>query len=168
MMKKLNLKTLRFLTARTYPVQLLIFLLAGYATIIALIPVAAVMEAFGHVEQLKEAPNPADLEQLPLYIIVAPIIETLLFQHIVFLIFRKWIPIKNKYFWAILVSSLLFSLGHPYNVIYIVFAFLQGLTIGYCYYFYKRNLVKAFWSTALVHAAHNSIAVLLAVIFHDI
>ena len=168
MMKKLNLKTLRFLSARNYPTQLLIFLLAGYATIILLIPIAAVLEMAGAVQQLIEQPNPADLEELPLAIIIAPIIETLVFQHLIFQVFRKWIPIKNKYFWAIIVSSVLFGLMHKYNVIYIIFAFLQGITLGYCYYFYKRNLVKAFWSTAVVHAAHNSIAVLVAVNFPDI
>lgn len=168
MMKKLNLKTLRFLSARNYPTQLLIFLLAGYATIILLIPIAAVLEMYGFVQQMIEPPNPANLEELPLAVIIAPIIETLIFQHLVFLIFRKWIPIKNKYFWAIIVSSVLFGLMHKHNVIYIIFAFLQGITSGYCYYFYKRNLVKAFWSTAVVHAANNSVAVLVAVIFPDI
>lgn len=168
MMKKLNLKTLRFLSARNYPTQLLIFLLAGYATIILLIPIAAVLEIYGFVQQMIEPPNPANFEELPLAIIIAPIIETLVFQHLIFQVFRKWIPIKNKYFWAIIVSSVLFGLMHKYNIVYIIFAFLQGITLGYCYYFYKRNLVKAFWSTAVVHAAHNSIAVLVAVIFPDI
>ena len=155
----------RYQLYKPYPTQLLIFLLAGYATIILLIPIAAVLEMSGAVQQMIEPPNPADLEELPLAVIIAPIIETLVFQHLIFLIFRKWIPIKNKYFWAILISSVLFGLMHKYNVIYIIFAFLQGITLGYCYYFYKRNLVKAFWSTALVHAAHNSIAVLVASFF---
>ncbi|MBN8672071.1 MAG: CPBP family intramembrane metalloprotease [Chitinophagales bacterium] len=168
MMKKLNLKTLRFLSARNYPTQLLIFLLAGYATIIMLIPIEGIVEIFWDVTQLKEPPDPANLEQLPLNIIVTSVLETFVYQYLLFRIFRKWIHIKNKYFWAILISSLIFGFMHYYDVMYIIFAFLQGLTLGYCYYFYKRNLVKAFWSTALVHAAHNSIAVLLAVIFPDI
>ncbi len=168
MIKKLNLKALRFLSTKSYPVQLLLFLLAGYATMIALIPIAAVLEMSGAVQQLIEPPNPSNLEELPLAVIIAPIIETLIFQHLVFLIFRKWIHIKNKYGWAILVSSILFGLGHMYNVIYIIFAFLQGLTLAYCYYFYKRNIVKAFWSTAIVHAIHNGMVVLVAVNFPDI
>lgn len=168
MIKKLNLKILRFLSSKSYPVQLLIFLLTGYATIMLLIPIAAVLEMSGAVQQLMEPSNPADLEELPLAVIIAPIIETLIFQHLVFWVFRKWIHVKNKYFWAIIISSVLFGLMHKYNVVYVIFAFLQGIILGYCYYFYWRKPKTAFWSTALIHAAHNGIAVLFTCSFEQI
>ncbi len=168
MIKKLNLKILHFLNTKSYPVQLLLFLLAGYATNILLIPIAAILEMSGAVQQLIEPPSPANLEELPLAVIIAPIIETLIFQHLAFMIFRKWIHIRNKYFWAIIVSSVLFGLMHKYNTVYIIYTFLIGITLGYCYYFYRRKPKAAFWSTALVHAAHNGIAVLSTCSFEQI
>jgi len=158
----------RYLLRKPYALQLLLFLLAGYATIIILTPFALIVDALTNIQEFNEAPDPSDLEQILPVVIIAPILETLLCQHLIFLIFRKWIHIKNKYDWAIIVSSILFGLGHMYDVIYIIFAFLQGLTLAYCYYFYKRNIVKAFWSTAIVHAIHNGISVLVAVNFPDI
>ena len=123
MIKKLNLKILHFLNTKSYPVQLLLFLLAGYAIIILLIPIVAILEMSGAVQQLIEPPSPANLKELPLAVIIAPIIETLIFQHLAFMIFRKCIHIRNKYFWAIIVSSVLFGLMHKYNTVYIIYAF---------------------------------------------
>jgi len=76
------------------------------------------------------------LYQLILAVILAPFLETLLFQKIPIdlgsffqiKIFNRVYPIFN-----VLLSSFVFALIHPYSIGYFVFTFLFGLIFSYVY-----------------------------------
>ena len=96
-----------------------------------------------------------------LAIIVAPILETLIFQYGIFKIYQKIKAVTHKFHWFMWTSAILFGLSHFYSLVYIIFGIAEGFLFGYIYYFYHKNPEKAFWTTALVHCLHNSTSVLL-------
>lgn len=90
-------------------------------------------------------------------VIIAPVIETLLWQAgVIYLVDRL---ISKKMIIQIVISSVVFGLQHTYNVTYIVVAIYMGVTLATAFVLYER---KSGWSDAylavvLVHALHNFI-----------
>jgi uncharacterized protein len=94
-----------------------------------------------------------------LSVIVAPIIETLLFQFGLNEILVK-LKIKN-YFLLLIVPSGLFALSHHYNWLYIIYTFFGGLLLNWFYLYAKVNGKYAFWWVVLLHSLFNLYAHLI-------
>lgn len=93
--------------------------------------------------------------------VVAPILETLLFQALPIFIVRR---LKGSFGLQIAISTLLFSLAHlPEGLITGISAgLIGGLYFAFAYaYWRKRSRWKAFRVTAVAHSIHNGIAFLL-------
>ena len=105
-----------------------------------------------------------DVSSWFLGIILAPILETFINQHLPFKLMQKWSWTKNKYGLYILVSAIVFGLLHTYSLQYMIFAFSGGLILAYMYFFYSKTPGKSFGSTTLIHAIKNSVAVLAGVL----
>jgi len=88
-------------------------------------------------------------------IIIAPVVETFLFQYLPFKLMQNLKHLKRSFVLYIIASSILFGLEHWYSIRYIIFAFSVGLVLAYTFYLYHMNLLKAFWTTALVHSIRN-------------
>jgi membrane protease YdiL (CAAX protease family) len=101
-----------------------------------------------------------DLSKWFLAIVIAPVVETLLFQHSIFKLLQKNEYTRGKAAVYIIFSALLFGLSHTYSFYYIVAAFAGGLVLAYTYYLY-HNAKKAFWTTTCIHSLHNITAVLI-------
>lgn len=90
----------------------------------------------------------------PLFILVpalvGPILEELVFRKILFGVFYKWM----NFFFAAILSSLLFSVAHMEFTHIFVYMFM-GIVLAFLYVWTKRIIVPI-----LVHMAINSIAVL--------
>ena len=103
-------------------------------------------------------------ERLYITVIIAPLIETYIFQH---LIFKFYFKIFRKNLWhiiiAILISSLIFGAAHHYNYFTMFGALLSGFFLGYTYFFNNNRLFTPFWCVFIVHACHN-----LYVFLHNI
>ncbi len=93
-------------------------------------------------------------------VLAGPLIETFIFQHLIFTLVKKAKVVKKKFVAYLLSSSILFGLSHSYSVYYVIFAVIMGLALGYIYYFYRTDRSKAFWSTAFIHALLNATAAL--------
>jgi membrane protease YdiL (CAAX protease family) len=93
-------------------------------------------------------------------VIVAPILETFLNQKLPFTLMQKWSATKRKYGLYIWVSAIAFALLHCYSLQYVIIVIPAGLVLSYVYLFYSKNPRIAFWSTTLIHALKNSVAVL--------
>ena len=88
-------------------------------------------------------------------IFVAPIIETLVFQYLPYLILTKWIGIKNKLF-CIIIMSIIFSSMHYYNWLYITMTFFGGIILNNLYIYYNKHAhTYSFILTVLFHALFN-------------
>ncbi|MFP4090525.1 MAG: type II CAAX prenyl endopeptidase Rce1 family protein [Cyclobacteriaceae bacterium] len=87
-------------------------------------------------------------------VIFAPLLETFLCQYLVIEILYRFKKISVSS--IIIISALIFSLGHYYNIIYIFFAFVSGLVYA-SYYLYLKMEKKRFPFLYIVglHALYN-------------
>ena len=93
-------------------------------------------------------------------VIIAPLIETFVFQFSVIKILR--FLIKNAalcFYIALLVSALLFSINHWYSVYYLMNTFFMGLLYAFAFYIgqYRRDM-PAFLLVASIHGLGNLFA----------
>lgn len=92
-------------------------------------------------------------------VLVVPFLETIVFQVI---IIELLIWLRAKPLVAIMVSAILFSLAHYYNVYYILAVFPSGFLLSYYYYLLKirEDVLYALLLVTLLHALINLFAVL--------
>lgn len=96
-------------------------------------------------------------------IIIAPVIETLLFQVILYYVLATILKIKNDIFCTIFMS-ILFALMHNYHWLYIVTTFFSGVIINIFYISIQK--IKPNYSyilTVLIHALYNLYGALFVV-----
>ena len=87
--------------------------------------------------------------------------ETLIFQALVIYLTGKFLT-KNLTV-LVLISAAIFGATHNFSPRYILFATLTGviLATGYVIYQRRRRWEDAAWAIILVHAASNSIALIV-------
>ena len=99
-------------------------------------------------------------------IFIAPLLETFIFQYLIFIIFRKY-NINNFIF--LCVSSFLFSLVHLYkyeNLLEIINIFFIGIILAYAYLlFTKKEKSSAFKNVYLIHLLYNSTILVIYLIY---
>lgn len=82
-------------------------------------------------------------------VLLAPLFETFLLQHLPFV----WLEKRLRPAYIILLSSLVFSLLHHYNIGYMISAFFVGMLYSGAYYL-KRE-ANPFLSVFIIHAGYN-------------
>jgi membrane protease YdiL (CAAX protease family) len=100
--------------------------------------------------------------------VVAPLIETALYQMFLFWILKD-IPFVRKYdnIPTIFLSAIIFGTIHSYGLSYIVYSALMGVILGYSYWIYqkkKKNIqspLRLLGCFFLIHALHNLFTFLL-------
>jgi len=97
------------------------------------------------------------VEALVMAVIVAPLLETLVFQLGIIETIKK----KRSIFVACLISALFFAVFHLYNAYYFAFTFVSGLMMAYLYCL-KKSVIKGFVVTAGAHACYNLLGFLLS------
>lgn len=97
----------------------------------------------------------SEKEMLFLAVVLAPIIETLIFQLFLFRLINKT-RINNTSI-IIILMSFAFSQAHWYHWLYVVAAFINGLFLNYFYlYTYrKKNELIAVLLTIALHSSYN-------------
>lgn len=100
-------------------------------------------------------------EKIVLFIIVAPLIETLLFQYIVIEIFKS-IKIRLKY--CCILSAFVFASMHLYNIFYFLYAFVGGLMFAFLYT-RGKNQKYAMLLPLIAHTIYNGIVFIIKTYF---
>ncbi len=92
--------------------------------------------------------------------VLAPLLETLLCQQFIIYLTEKFTT--NKYL-QVLFSAFIFGLSHWSSIMYIVFAFFQGIVLATGFLLLKntKGVKIAFVITAIVHSIANFAATLL-------
>ena len=99
-------------------------------------------------------------------VIGAPLLETFLFQYLFFEIGEKFLKLKGEnLLWVVLLSAAVFGFQHSYTTYTILIAVIQGILLGFVYYYYKANNKYPFLHTVLIHASYNLYAFLLSEVF---
>lgn len=92
-------------------------------------------------------------------IIVAPILETFLFQMLPMWIFWRWRFFRDHRWMIVLISGLVFGLQHYYSLNYILVTIVMGFIMMYGYIVkYKRH---PYFSLLIFHALWNGLVTLL-------
>jgi CAAX protease family protein len=100
-----------------------------------------------------------------LLFIIAPVSETLLFQSLVIHLVLKYNKKHNRYFIAIILSTLLFSLTHIYNIYYFLYAIGLGLGFAIFYVIMLNRKSYPIVLTMLLHASFNAAGYFLSPLF---
>jgi len=99
----------------------------------------------------------SEIEMLFAAIIVAPLLETLFCQYLLYKLLTKVFNLKSAVV-CILIMSLFFSLLHWYNWLYVVATLFGGIILN-SFYIIMRNRIGGIYSfllTILFHALYNS------------
>lgn len=100
-------------------------------------------------------------EKLVLFVIVAPLLETFLFQYAVIEICKRR-KIALRY--CCLLSALIFAANHLYNVFYFFFAFVGGVLLAMLYV-KGRSVKNSFLLTLIAHTIYNGIIFIMKIYF---
>ncbi|TPG45256.1 CPBP family intramembrane glutamic endopeptidase [Flavobacterium pectinovorum] len=100
-------------------------------------------------------------EKIVLFLIVAPLIETLLFQCIVIEMAKS---LKIKTIYCCILSAFLFALSHIYNIFYFTYAFMGGLMFAFLYT-RGKNQKYAILLPLITHIIYNSIVFIIKTYF---
>jgi membrane protease YdiL (CAAX protease family) len=93
-------------------------------------------------------------------VIFGPIFETLIGQLIPIKLIQKILRNKLNII-AVLVSAIIFSLGHfGYSIWYSLISFPLGLLLAKTYIIFQKRKESSFWVTTAVHSLRNLIAVI--------
>lgn len=95
--------------------------------------------------------------------IIAPLLETLVFQHGIIKLLRK--RAKNNDLAVIFISALIFGLAHCYNVLYVIHTTLIGVLLAYSYIIYEDKKMNPFWVVVIIHSLRNSIVFVISHLF---
>lgn len=156
-MLTLSIKALNeFISNKPYPLQVLLFYCLSLGITIFMLPVVPfISDNIGGLDI--KIDRPGDIVKV---VVLAPVIETFIFQYLVFRVLRMIRFFKNNPVLIVGISAVVFGLSHNYTFAYMYFAFLEGLVLAYILYFYEYNYSKAFWTAVLVHALRNGTALL--------
>jgi membrane protease YdiL (CAAX protease family) len=101
------------------------------------------------------------LSQIILLTLIGPLLETFIFQHIIYKILKKYKPII-----ILLVSATLFGLAHIGNLYDFIISFIVGILYMNLYLIIKVDKHKdPFLYVLIAHVTHNLIVVIVNYIF---
>lgn len=90
--------------------------------------------------------------------IIAPLLETLIFQYGIIKILNRVNIIKDKKIFIGIISASVFGLAHTYSLLYVFHTFIIGLLLSYSFIVYENKGKSGFWMTAMIHCLRNSIS----------
>jgi membrane protease YdiL (CAAX protease family) len=91
-----------------------------------------------------------------LAVLIAPLLETIIFQYPILLL-KRWTDVRILIFF----SAAFFAVAHAdYSKWYALVVFPMGLVLAYTIDNYRKGWVNGFWATVFVHAFRNGIAMI--------
>lgn len=98
-------------------------------------------------------------------ILLAPLLETFIFQKLPIDYFRKYI---KKDWLLVMISALPFGLMHYLKDFFfrdVFYAFCFGAVFAYAYILaQKREDMNAYWAVVIIHAGYNAVAMIVHLI----
>ena len=108
--------------------------------------------------------NSSLIEAFIVSVIIAPLIETLIFQYVIIKYLRKLNILKNRNSIIILISAILFGLAHTYSLQYVIHMFFIGILLAYSFSIYEKKESSPFWTVCAIHSLRNlTICILLQI-----
>jgi len=139
---------------------IILMVLLSYIVVVPLIPLSILFDIddMGGADAIRES---SPIMEFVLVVIIAPFLETLLFQTSIFYVFNKFSFFKSRSLIVIILSALAFGMAHNYSLLYIMFGFLMGLVLAYAYHIYLEKLESSYKVVTLIHSIRNLLAFVL-------
>ncbi|SOD19876.1 type II CAAX prenyl endopeptidase Rce1 family protein [Pedobacter xixiisoli] len=93
-------------------------------------------------------------------IFLSPLIETFIFQWLVYEQLIAFSFFKKRIYFIILISGFIFGVIHSFSIEYQFFAFVLGCYLCFVYYYFKTYSKYAFLAVFIIHAVRNLLVVL--------
>ena len=99
-----------------------------------------------------------DFKDFLLIVVIAPLIETIIFQYTPLKIAEQFLD-KSKFIFCIpiIITSILFGLLHWKSGLYIFVAFFYGLSWSFCCLVFMRRKQGPIFYTAFIHSCYNGL-----------
>lgn len=88
-------------------------------------------------------------------LVIAPILETLIYQQFIYYLLSKLSFLKNQTMLICVVSGIVFGLAHTYSLIYMIQTSLIGFVFMYAFLIHIENFKKSFWLITFIHFLVN-------------
>jgi len=139
---------------------IMIMVLLTYIVIVPLIPLSILFEIddIGGPDTIRDS---SFIMEFILVVIIAPLVETLIFQTSIFYIFNKFSFLKKRSAIVIILSALAFGIAHNYSTLYVLFGFNIGIVLAYAYNIYLEKLESSYKVVTLIHSIRNLLAFVL-------
>jgi len=148
-----NLSTIKFI---------IVMILSSYILFVPMLPILIPIMYFSMNNNMYvdlDMPNIFEISNIVTVIILAPLIETLLFQAIPIILLEK--IIREKTLLIIVISGILFGLAHYPNIGVMLTTSIIGMLLTYSYYIYREKGKNAYMVVVLIHSGRNIIALLV-------
>lgn len=89
-------------------------------------------------------------------VLIAPFIETIIFQAIPFYLINRYIKVKKKIFIFIFIAPILFI--HDFNLAYILISYIVGFIFALMYYVAYYRKENSIIIISIIHLINNLIA----------
>ncbi len=93
-------------------------------------------------------------------LIVSPIIETFIFQWLIYEQLNTFSFFKKRIYLIVLISGLTFGLIHDFSIEYRIFTFVIGCYFCFVFHYFKTYSKYPFLAVFIIHAARNLLVVL--------
>jgi membrane protease YdiL (CAAX protease family) len=135
------------------PVFVVVMTILSIVIVLLFLPVLYALEILAGPRGGPSFLDESLLFQFVTAVLLAPLLETLIFQAVPILILKKYTGFRPGT--VVLVSSFWFAAAHSYSIAYVFYAFLIGLLLAYSYVIYVEKAVSAFWVVAAIHSLRN-------------
>lgn len=102
--------------------------------------------------------------QFILAVVIAPILETFLFQNCIIKFLRKIELIRQNDLIIILLSAFLFGLLHYYDLGYIINTTVLGIFLSYTFVTFEKKNISPFFVTCIIHSFKNFISFIIVLV----
>jgi len=129
---------------------------------VAMLIIDIVMSFFLLKDSYPEFESMSKVELLIIGVLVAPIMETAIYQVFIIKVSRHIFSkfLNSDYTIPILLSAICFGLSHPYDVYYEIMAFMSGIILAFAYCILLLRKESSFWIVALIHSLVNLTAII--------
>ncbi len=154
-MKTIIFKSYKFLLKRSKTFLFFFLLITLY---IFPIPILYISHLIQGKKSMTELPV-TGLSDAFIAIIIIPVVETLIFQTLIFYICKEKLKIRN-FLLIVFLSAFAFGIYHFYDLTYILYGFTSGVVFALGYGIFRRINFHPILIVSLAHAIVNGIAVL--------
>lgn len=98
-------------------------------------------------------------------VLLAPLVETLIFQYATINFLRSFKMFKNNNLIIISISAIFFGLAHAYSLNYIINATCMGIFFAYPFIIYEKKERSPYWTACIIHSLRNLFSFIFMCIF---